>query len=403
VAAIEAAAASSNKVTAESMIARARAMMPTVRARAKRAEELRRLPEETHRDFIDAGFYRVVQPARYGGYELDYGTQAELGHEIAQGCASSGWIASITACHAWIAGMFPPEAQEHVWGDDSGTLVASAFQAPQEYRLERAGGGWRASGRWKFSSGVDLCQWAVISTPVPAPEGKGPPERMMALVPLKDATIEDVWFVNGLCGTGSNDIILRDLFIPDAHTLRASDCAGGPTPGSAVNPHHIFRLPLFGVFPYNLVGIGVGAAKGMVDLMIDHLKVRNTATMHLRMAALQSAQLRVARAAGAADGARTILARNLGEMNSRARANLPIEPEHRIRYRRDAGFASLLFLEAVQGMFPLLGGGGLDSSSPTQRQWRDAHAIGQHIACSWDSSGSHYGAAVLGMLPPEQW
>ena len=397
-----AATTSSNKVTAESMIALARDMMPAVRTRAKRTEELRRLPEETHRDFIDAGFYRVVQPARYGGYELDYGTQAEIGHELAQGCASSGWIASITACHAWIAGMFPPEAQERLWGDDGGTLVASAFQPPAEYRLERATGGWRASGRWKFSSGVDLCQWAVISTPVPAPEGKGPPERMMALVPLKDATIEDVWFVNGLCGTGSNDIILRDVFVPDAHTLRASECGGGPTPGSTINPHHIFRLPLFGVFPYNLVGIGVGAAKGMVDLMIDHLKVRNTATMHLRMAALQSAQLRVARAAAAADGARTILARNLAEMNSRARADLPLGPEHRIRYRRDAGFASLLFLEAVQGVFPLLGGGGLDSASPVQRQWRDAHAVGQHIACSWDTSGSHYGAAVLGVLPPEQ-
>jgi len=401
---MEAAASTPNKaaVTAAGMIALARDMMPAVRARAKRTEELRRLPEETHREFIEAGFYRVVQPSRYGGYDLDYGTQTELSVELAQGCASSGWIASITACHAWIAGMFPPEAQEHVWGDDSGTLIASAFQPPGGYRLERATGGWRASGRWKFSSGVDLCQWAVLSTPIPPADGKGPPERMMALVPLKDATIEDVWFVSGLCGTGSNDVILRDVFIPDAHTLRASECAGGPTPGSAVNPCHIFRLPLFGVFPYNLIGVGVGAAKGAVELVVEQLKVRSTATMHLRMAALQSAQLRVAHAAAAADAARTVLARNLEEMNSRARADLPIGPEQRIRYRRDAGFASLLFLEAVQDVFPLLGGGGIDSANPIQRHWRDAHAVGQHIACSWDAAGSHYGAAVLGVLPPEQ-
>jgi 3-hydroxy-9,10-secoandrosta-1,3,5(10)-triene-9,17-dione monooxygenase len=377
-------------------------MMPTVRARAGRTEELRHIPDETHRDFIEAGFYRVLQPARYGGFELDYGTQTELSVELAQGCASSGWIASITACHAWIAGMFPPAAQEHVWGDNAGTLIASSFQPPGQYQIERTTGGWRASGRWKFSSGVDLCQWAVLSTPIPQADGKGPPERRFALVPLKDGTIEDVWFAAGLAGTGSNDIILRDVFIPDDHSLRASDVVGGPTPGSAVNPCHIYRLPLFGVFPYNLVGVGIGAATGAVDLLIDEIKVRNTATMHLRMAGLQSAQLRIARAAASADAARTLIQRNCEEMNRRARADQPLGPEQRIRYRRDAGFASLLALEAVQGVFPLLGGQGLAADNPVQRHWRDVHAVGQHIACSWDAAGSHYGAAVLGVLPPEQ-
>ncbi len=395
-------ASSANAVTAAGIIALARDMMPTVRARARHTEELRHIPDETHREFIDAGFYRVLQPARYGGLELDYGTQTELSLELAKGCASSGWIASITACHAWIAGMFPPAAQEHVWGDDAGTLIASSFQPPGDYRIERATGGWRTSGRWKFSSGVGLCQWAVVSTPVAPADGKGPPERMFALVPLKDATIEDVWFVSGLAGTGSNDIVLRDMFIPDAHTIRASEVAGGPSPGSAVNSCHIYRLPLFGVFPYNLVGVGIGAARGAVDLIIDQLKARSTATMHLRMANLQSAQLRIAHAAASADAARTVIQRNCEEMNSRARADLPLGPEQRVRYRRDAGFAALLALEAAQGVFPLLGGGGLAADNPVQRQWRDVHAVGQHIACSWDAAGSHYGAAVLGVLPPEQ-
>ncbi|HUZ74067.1 MAG TPA: acyl-CoA dehydrogenase family protein [Stellaceae bacterium] len=402
---MEAAAnASSNAgaVTAESIVAQARTMMPRLRERAQRTEERRRIPAETHHEFIESGFYRILQPARYGGFELDYGTQTEMSVELAMGCASSGWIASITACHAWIAGMFPPAVQERIWGDDAGTLIASAFQPPGDYRIERATGGWRVAGRWKFSSGVELCQWAVIATPIPAADGKGPPERQFALVPLDEAAIEDVWFVSGLAGTGSNDIVLRDVFIPDAHTLKASECAGGPTPGSAINPCHIYRLPLFGVFPYNLVGVGIGAAIGAVELVIEQLKVRSTATMHLRMAALQSAQLRIARAAASADAARVLIRTNCVEMNARARAGLPLGPEHRVRYRRDAGFASLLFLEAVQGVFPLLGGGGLAAGNPIQRQWRDAHAVGQHIACSWDAAGSHYGAAVLGVLPPEQ-
>jgi 3-hydroxy-9,10-secoandrosta-1,3,5(10)-triene-9,17-dione monooxygenase len=226
---------------------------------------------------------------------------------------------------------------------------------------------------------------------------------MICVVPLSQATIEDVWFVNGLAATGSNDIILRDVFVPDEHTVKYIHLQDdGPTPGSAVNPHHIYRLPLFGVFSYNLVGTGIGAAKGAVDLTVDHLKPRTTSTAHLRMAALQSVHLRVARAAASADAARTIIQRNCDEFNRLGRTSQPIGPEHRIRYRRDAGFASLLCLEAVQGIFPLLGGGGLASDNPIQRHWRDVHAVGQHVACSWDIAGSSYGAARLGVLPPDQ-
>ncbi|MGH7088018.1 MAG: acyl-CoA dehydrogenase family protein, partial [Stellaceae bacterium] len=228
-------AAASNVPTAAEIVVRARAMMPTVRQRAKEAEARRRIPEATHREFTEAGFYRILQPARYGGFELDYGTQTEMSVELAQGCASSGWIASITACHAWIVGMFPLEAQEHIWSDDSGTLVASAFQPPSDYRIERATGGWRVSGRWHFSSGVELCQWAILGFSVPPADGKSPPDRFICVVPLKEAEIADVWFVNGLCATGSNDIVLRDVFVPERHTLRYADVSGdGPRPGSEV-------------------------------------------------------------------------------------------------------------------------------------------------------------------------
>src|SRR5262249_49269892 len=155
-----------------------------------------------------------------------------------------------------------------------------------------------------------------------------------------------------------------------------------------------------GVFSYNLVGTGIGAARGAVDLLIDQAKVRSTATMRLRMANLQSAQLRVARAAASVDAARTIIQRNFDEMNRLGRTGQTIGPEHRMRYRRDSSFASVLSLEAVQEIFPLLGGQGLASDNAIQRHWRDVHAVGQHIALTWDSNGSTYGAAALGVLPP---
>jgi len=386
-----------NAVTAAQLIARARDMIPTVRERAERAEKLRRLPPETHQDFIDAGFYKVLQPTRYGGYGLDYGVNCEISTEIARGCASSGWIASITTCHAWILGMMEVEAQERVWGNDEGQLIASCFFVA-EHKLERATGGYRLSGRWRFSSGVDLCQWVLVQAVIPAE--KGPPDRFFCLLPLAECKIEDVWHVTGLAATGSNDVVARDVFLPDSHMLRVNDLNGGPTPGSAVNGEHIYKLPLFGVFSYNLVGTGTGAAIGAVDQLTDQMKARTTSGTRLKLATMQSVQLRLARASAEADAARTIVARNLEEMNRVTREGNWPTMEQRMRYRRDSSYASLLAVQATEGVFPLVGGQGLTTDNAIGRAWRDAHAVQQHIALTWDAHGTGYGEWLLGVSPP---
>ena len=392
-----AATGSRNIPTAEELLARARDMVPTMRERAGRTEKNRRILPETNQDFIEAGFYKVLQPRRYGGYGLDYGVNCEISVEIARGCASSGWISSITTCHAWILGMMEKDAQEHVWGDDDGTLVASCF-FPAEHTAERVAGGYKISGRWRFSSGVDVCQWVLVQ--VVLKNEKGPPDRMFTLLPLKDCKIDDVWHVTGLSGTGSNDVIARDLFVPDSHMLRVNDLNGGPTPGSDVNPEHIYQLPLFGVFSYNLVGTGVGAAIGAVETLADQMKTRATAGSGLQLAKLQSVQLRLARAGAEADAARTIVARCLEEMNRLTREKNYPTIAQRMRYRRDSSYASLLAVQAVEGIFPLIGGQGLTTDNAIGRHWRDAHAVQQHIALTWDNHGTGYGEWLLGVAPP---
>jgi len=388
--------ATRNIPTAEELLSRARDMVPTMRERARNAEQLRRLPPDTHRDFTEAGFYKVLQPTRYGGYGLDYGVNTEISTELARGCASSGWISSITTCHAWILGMMEKEAQDRVWGDDEGQLIASCFFAA-EHSYERVAGGYKLSGRWRFSSGVNLCQWVLVQVVMPAKAG--PPDRFFVLMPLKECEIVDVWHVTGLAGTGSNDVVARDVFIPDSHLLRVNDLNGGPTPGSAVNDEHIYKLPLFGVFSYNLVGTGTGAAIGAVEQLTEQMKGRSTAGTQIKLAKLQSVQLRLARASAEADAARTIVARNLEEMNRLTREGNWPTMEQRMRYRRDASYASLLAVQAAEGVFPLIGGQGLTTDNPIGRAWRDAHAVQQHIALTWDNHGTGYGEWLLGVSP----
>ena len=112
----------------EELEARAEALLPRLRERAAQTEALRRVPDETIEEFCQAGFFRLFQPARYGGYELDYGpVQLALGGQLGRACGSSAWVQCVVACHAWLLGMFPRAAQDAVWADDPEALLSTAI------------------------------------------------------------------------------------------------------------------------------------------------------------------------------------------------------------------------------------------------------------------------------------
>ena len=253
------------RTTRADIIQRARDLAPSLRERATNCEQLRRVPEETLRDFADAEFYRIFQPARFGGHELEYGTQVDMAIELARGCASSAWDASVIACHSWILGMYPPEAQDDVWGEDPKALIVTSF-VPVDPRITRVGEGLRVSGRWKLASGVDHCDWILLTVAI-EPEGGGEPDPLLVLVPLGECQIEDTWFATGLTGTGSNDVVLDECFVPPHRMMRLMELRGDPTPGSAVNSGYIYRLPMLASFTFNLIGVALGTARSAVEMI----------------------------------------------------------------------------------------------------------------------------------------
>src|SRR6202165_1333590 len=135
------------------MIDRAKALIPRLRDRASRTEELRRLPPETERDLHDAGLFRIVQPKRVGGSELDYVALVDCADALGQADASAAWNFANLASHHWMLGMFDRHAQDAVWGKDADALIASSFIFPAG-RARKVDGGYRLSGHWPFSSGV---------------------------------------------------------------------------------------------------------------------------------------------------------------------------------------------------------------------------------------------------------
>ena len=384
--------------TREDILNRARELVPIVRGRTKQADELRRMPDETVEDFRKAGFYRILQPAKFGGFELPYGVQTKLAMVLGRGCASSAWDASITACHAWIGGMYAPKAQEEIWGDDQDTMLSTSFRSAG-HQAQLADGGIQLSGKWQFSSGVHHCGWVILALDIQLKKA-GRPNPILALVPLSACTIDDTWYASGLTATGSSDVVVEDHFVPDYRVLNVMELRGQATPGSAVNDHYNYRLPLHGVFSFNIIGSAIGAARlaleSVVDGLSDHVSVTSAS-----VGEQPAVRLRISEARAATDAACALVMKNLAEISISGAAGETPTMEQRLRYRTDNGFAAKLCLQAVDTIYPLLGARGLNAGDPANRAWRDVHAITNHIALTWDVQGILHSAHLLGFPSPD--
>src|SRR6266404_2341491 len=225
----------------EDLLARAEALIPVLRERAPRAEQLRRLPDETIADLHAAGLFRMLQPTRVGGSELSFRAICELTAVIGQGCGSTAWVLANLAAHHWLLGMWHPEAQDEIRGESPDSLISSALIFARG-RAQRVEGGYRLSGRWPYSSGVDPSGWNIFGAVV-SDEETGQSEPRMFLVPASDYTIIDTWQVIGLAGTGSKDVEVADAFVPAYRTLATERIKGGPNRGSELNPGTLYKLP----------------------------------------------------------------------------------------------------------------------------------------------------------------
>ncbi|MGY3488891.1 3-hydroxy-9,10-secoandrosta-1,3,5(10)-triene-9,17-dione monooxygenase [Bradyrhizobium sp. USDA 4011] len=381
------------------MVARARALVPALRERASQTEELRRLPPETERDLHDSGLFRILQPRRVGGSELDYVALVDCADALGQGDASVSWNFANLASHHWMLGMFAPEAQSAVWGENPDTLIASSFIFPAG-RARKTSGGYVLSGHWPFSSGVEACGWNMLASVVASDDDADGVEYRLFLLNRRDYSIDDTWNAAGLRGTGSNDVRVTDAFVPEHMTVAVSDLAGGATPGSVVNPNALYMLPVFSLFPYVLSGVGLGNAQACLDDYVEIARHRASTYNRAKIGDLQSTQIKIAEASAKIDAARLIMRTNCIEVLAKVRRGEIPSIAGKTRLRRDGAFAVNLCTEAVSLLFAASGARSLFTSGALQRQFRDAHAVNSHLAFNFDAAGTNYGRVALG-LPSE--
>ncbi|MFC8868817.1 3-hydroxy-9,10-secoandrosta-1,3,5(10)-triene-9,17-dione monooxygenase oxygenase subunit [Streptomyces sp. NPDC057148] len=372
-----------------------RALLPGIAERAVAADEARRIPRSTVRELTEAGVFRMLQPARYGGLESDPVDFYRVVRAISAVCCSTGWVASVLGVHPWQLGLFPRRAQDDVWGEDPDTRISSSY-APVG-RLTPVDGGYRLTGRWSFSSGCEHAGWALLGALVVGAQGR-PVDFLTVLVPRSDYTIEDAWDVVGLRGTASNDIIVESAFVPGHRVLRNYEQAQLKVPGQQVNKGPLYRLPFGAIFTSAITAPVIGAVSGGYESYASLMKERVRLSLGGgRFTEDPFAQVAIARAASDIDATVVQMDRNMRELSELAAARQEIPMELRLRTRRDQVRGTERAVAAIDLLFKTAGGNALRRGNPIERAWRDAHAGSVHVANDVERALAMYGRGAFGL------
>jgi len=384
------------------LLTRARAIAALARERGQQTEADRRVGDDMIERMRQADLFRIMQPRSYGGFEYGFDVFAQVVAAIAGGCGSTGWVYGLLASHQWLIACFPKAAQDEVWQDR--TALAAGTYAPVGQAVA-VDGGYRLSGVGSFCSGCDNAQWQLLGGMIPQPDAAATPGFF--LLRSADCVIDDNWHTMGLAGTGSKNIVARDVFVPAHRTLAFAELTDATAPGMRANPNPLYRQSFLAVLPITIVSPVLGMAEGALADFLAMAGVRTTrgavAGGNRRMAELTTVQMRVAEASACIDAARLLMFRDLAEAFETAARGDPIGVDMRLRNRRDQAFCVRLLVGAIDALFLAAGGQGLFLEQPLQRAWRDAHAAASHISLNWDSTGSMYGQFMLGLEPKGQY
>ncbi|MGB7034069.1 MAG: acyl-CoA dehydrogenase family protein [Xanthobacteraceae bacterium] len=378
--------------SAEELVARARALAPRLRERAVRTERDRNIPQQSVDEFIDAGLIHTLQPKRWGGYEHDHGVAFDIAVELGKStCGSSAWCLNYLADHACMLALFPEEAQHDVWSRNNAACIATS--AAPTGKVTPAPGGYRLDGRWSWCSGLRHSHWIMIGGLVQRP-GEDHPDMRLYLVPVPEVKQDDTWYCAGLRASGSNTVVLDNVFVPEHRSVSFSMLREGCSPGSKVNANPMYRAPFIALHSYALLGPVLGVARGGYAEFVQWTRQRYLTYTQLGIAQHVPVQIRIAEISAQIDAAELLARRAFAT----ARADYAgMSLETRTLLRRDFTYAVRSLREALDDLVKISGSSGLMENNPVQRCWRDAHAISSHVVMNWDVPAENFGRTEFGL------
>ncbi len=384
--------------SAAELVARAQALQPVLRERAKACVAGRDVPAQSIADMQAAGFFKILQPKRWGGYEMHPNVFFEVQKTLARGCMSTGWMFGVLGCHPYELALFDNQAQVDVWGEDNAILMSSSYQPVG--KVTRVEGGFRLSGHWGFSTGSVHCNWVLLGALVPPAEAGGAPDMRTFLVPRSDYRIDrDAWHVFGLQGTGSHDIIVDDVYVPEYRTHRAQEGFLCQNPGQKENDGPLYTLPWAQVFIRSVSTSAFGGARAAVDAAMAIMQSR--ISTNTGKASKADPMLHAAIAAAHAQILEMELTQrtSFDELMGYATRGETIPMEKRALFGYNSSSVVRRLARLVDDMVQLLGGRAVYMTSDIIQPWLDLNAARAHVANDPNNRTADVIGTMLGEAP----
>ncbi len=384
------------ELTPAALVARARELRGLLRERQAETEAAGNISEATNDLLVSSGFYRVIQPRAFGGYGFDLPTYVRLAAEVARGCPETAWVLSLVLGHVHQLATFPLEAQREAYGEH-GEFRAPEVAAPQG-RGVVVPGGYRVTGAWDYASGSAHATHILLAFVVPDGAAGGGGLRM-GLFDRDDYEIVHNWNVIGMQGTGSNRVVVDDVFVPD-HRTKAFPVVSPTLDRAVYDDSPVFYGPSRPFVVMESAAVIVGAAEGALDLYEETFLARKSGPSGAPRDELAEYQLNFGRCRALVDTARAALLQTAADYMEVAettrRTGVPCSDDDARRLTLVVLQSIHLANDAVDIIFRTVGSSASKRDSMLGRYWRNVGVLRGHLAHQSDSAALNYGRTHFG-------
>ena len=380
------------------LLERIRVLVPELAGHAAEAERLRRPTDASIRSLEEAGLFKMMVPRCYGGDELDLDSFLEVGLLLAEADISLAWVSLFCVEHNWMFCQFPESFQRELYRGRSHVLAPGVIAPTGVAAVEN--GGYRVKGRWQWGTGVMHASWVIVGVMEALEPGATPSPanlRFLAL-PIEDVKVDDTWYVDGMIGTGSNDIVIDGAFVPADRAVPIGDMVTGRAHGARIHAGPLYCTPMVPILllaaSMPVVGHARAIVNGFRERMQGHVR---PGPVPRKQSEKPAAQMRLAKAAIEARQAEEALREVVAEVCALRNDASALQ-----RSRWSATVASAVHQArgVIQDVSEASGASAHFQTHALQRALRDANVACCHVVFDLDAQRETYGKLLLGMDAP---
>lgn len=380
----------------KSILEKIKEALPTFAANANDAEQLRRVPDENIRILKEIGLHRAFQPKVYGGLEMSLPDFANCIVTIAGACAGTAWAFSLLCTHSHQIALFPKQLQDEIWLNNPDATASSSI-APFG-KVEEAEGGVKLSGDYGWSSGCDHAEYAIVG--FNRFDAEGNKIYSFGVIPRSDYEIVDNWFAGAIKSSGSKQLKIRDVFIPEYRIQKAKDMMEGKSAGFGLYPESkIFYSPYRPYFASGFSAVSLGIAERMLEAFKEKQKTRIRAYTGANVGASTPALMRLAESTHQVAAARAFLEKTWEDHRVHGENKVYPSQDTLAFWRTNQAYAVKMCIEAVDRLFAAAGATSWLDGQEMQRLFRDSHMTGAHAYTDYDVCAQILGRELMGLDP----